>query len=31
MSRYGILIPEGYTASDPAEIASLISHLGPPT
>ena len=31
MSRYGILIPEGYTASDPAEMASLISHLGPPT
>lgn len=31
MSQYGILVPEGYTASDPAQTASLISHLGPPT
>ena len=30
MSQYGILVPEGYTASDPAQMASLISYLGPP-
>ena len=31
MSRYGIQIPEGDTASDPEQTALLISHLGPPT